>query len=325
MDPNAGEVLHESLEADFEPFVRGRERFVETDPDTQRGLIVIEGEDGSVLVRGAGIDGTTCEQIQNATGDAKFCLPGRTTQNTPFEHATDTCEGADVVPSFEREACGNTRPSFALEFSHTTNGCAELLAIRELGDEVDTYYQGNEQNCTAGTPSGDTHYYEFGPEIPMDELLTLPIAQSGTGRLRTSFASINGKPASTNVEWYDTDLDVACGPQLLADGERRCLPSNANVTFSGSNFSDDACTEDLWLAYRQTCGENSPYLVELDAEGSCGATVTSVQSLVPYEGTVYEDIGNGCEEKPAEEGILWYSEGDVVPLSDFALVELVTE
>lgn len=124
------------------------------------------------------------------------------------------------------------------------------------------------------------------------------------------------------VGWFDSELMTECAFQLAADGERRCLPPQFDLTFT-IRYLDAACTKPVMEAL--TCSPQFATSFVLDpAPPACSKyrnRVYRIDSVNLMPAQLYDFA---CDPTPEPASGSFYALEEVAP-STFQRAALVTE
>jgi len=203
-------------------------------------LDVVEGSDGSWDARSIA-DTTRGIHCNRTTFDrnrpASRCEPDAVV-NPGGGFADDTCQGPRL---------GFFRAFRAAPFCSDPPGGVLVPPVQDDGqayttvgaEHLGTVYSLTNQTCEPSVGIPENRYFTAGAAI--DPAVWAPLASTveGTGRLRVETLTTPTGERLAAVGFRDDQRGHRCTDMLAADGEHRCLPSDAGVM---SYWADAACS-----------------------------------------------------------------------------------
>ena len=180
----------------------------------------------------------------------------------------------------------------------------------------------------------NSDYYSLGAQITLPPL-TRRAADTPGHRLE-SVDLISGNTLLTDVPdgdrlghaLYDTTLGTECDAQALPDGTLVCMPRMSSAGGITGYFSDPGCTTPIDLLQMDGALANcssvpvSAYAIK-QVLGSSGMTPELHRVGAAYQAIVFSGTPSSCYPAyPDPNRYMYYSIGDVVPLSSLATATL---
>ncbi len=177
---------------------------------------------------------------------------------------------------------------------------------------------GSPQDAAAGPDSNSA---------PSTNFNLAEMALSGSRLNVRGYKSADGAVLPT-LGFWDSKLNVWCNAQAAADGKVRCLPPAAT---GYSYFADQNCTEPAFLN-----GLSSFWMGETKYAAIAGSTIACGGGVLEYYNlgevvpvaSIYSKTGDKCmplspEATASAACYTYHRQGEKVPLSDFAEIEIV--
>ncbi|HVY28819.1 MAG TPA: hypothetical protein VHB79_19820 [Polyangiaceae bacterium] len=219
-------------------------------------------------------------------GDGYACTPEDRAYIEYF-FADDKCmTPAAYHPAYAQQVCGRapkivqeSRPFFT-----------DLYY--EVGAKVNEVYR-KDATCDLYVSPGDpgASYYLAGKVAPFTSFPPLSSAHEGKGRIVLQVLRGAANELVSREDFFDTTLDVTCGPGLAEDLELRCVPRGP---YSVNLFADAKCSHAL---FTNPQGAALPDNLEyLNANALSGGTATfKIGAKVATPAQAYQMNGTTCE------------------------------
>lgn len=295
---------------------------------TDLGVIATESDDGLRLSQGAWYQGGAC--LPYVHDAANVCVSQSWSRLGEAFEGGD-CTGGPLAAVYTSSCSDSLVGPLLAEFDDQPGSpsCGSLLALRELGREVEAASSTTYGTCRPVDIVDTVHYFAPGAAVDASAYLAIEPFERGDGRLRLrGFRTLDQGVELLSAAFYDTELELSCVPLETTEAITRCLP-NAYVT-AGTWYADASCTTELaQLGSAPRCIDDATtvYAVRRTGTGTCAnpLRVAGAGRYLRFAATrVYRRNAAGdCSEvalDPTVASGLWESVEDI-PLARF--VELV--
>lgn len=327
-------LLVDADEVPLAAFVRGEVE--ELTLGAGLGARRIVAEDGATLVTHLLRDGHACAPAE--LGGELRCLdvPLPRLDGSVELFASSDCTGDRLVQSASSATptCPGDGPAasggmFSQGGDPACGGT--LFAVGEEVDDAGSAWSEGE-GCTAVTAEGP---FRRLVEVAPGDLPAMSVEERGTGRVVVRDRLLAGVTAPGGdrpmAELFDTELNVACAPDVDAAGALRCLPRGNGLAWYV--YADGDCTQPLFRGDDTSCSGAPDARFATRSDGrSCrhtlgndtrdGAVDEVLERGAPYDGPVYSlnDATFDCTGGEPAPG--YFAVGAVHPAEDFPLLEM---
>ncbi len=325
---NPDAAYYRATPVDWDRYVEGSVRYEIVDGETGLALQYTDGSDGSSMLTGFAIDGSSCTATSFDTEPTKLrCLAGLVGHFDRYADAT--CTQPAVLTNPECSPLPELIQLGAVDESGCRGPGAVHLANEPNQGAVYETYSGN--GCNEESAAEPQVLVSLGAPVAAEDFPQLSNTIHGEGRLSFETVTADGRSQSTGT-WFDTEHGASCEPTKFADGSWRCFPQQrADLS---SYYSDPDCTQALHGAYADACADDPSAMFSATTEygylpeiGRCNHTVQDVLRLEPYAGPVYQ-IRADCEDAAQEVmqlGLQLFEVAAEASSEDFVELDLLTE
>jgi hypothetical protein len=332
-------VLYSVTEAQVDTFVSAT---IAKEPrGKQLEAEILQGDDGSRQISPVLYDTKAAAEcsLYGIGNNQMYCLPG---SNAYVEEGNFTkgpnCSG-NVVVQFDADKCPPA--TVAVDYGMGGNGCTgPMISLVSVGAPVPVDQV--QQFCQPVDPSisATAKFYDVAASVDFNTFASAALARDSKSQLAAQYWAVStGEQIGLPQQFFDTQANQGCYPQLFSDMKTRCVPYNTASVAVGPGYSntyeDAGCTKLLVPLYMDpNCPQPLPQHVLIQdpaAATMCNGYPTSeVHAIgIQYTGSAaWVGDPTNCQAimlPPPTSGQLYFEVGGIESVDVFVTVNTIVE